>query len=160
MKVVGFPFASNGNPTFAYGYENNSKPQTSSNVYRRNNIIGSANYAYDNRYFADATIRLDGSTAFGSKEKYQGFYAAGIGWNLNREAFLKNIGWINTLRLRLNTGITSNQSFGGTTSVSVYTYDPFAYQSLQGLDLTSVGNPNLRMADHHADQLWYRLGNV
>jgi TonB-linked SusC/RagA family outer membrane protein len=144
IKAVGFPFASNGNPAFAYSYETNGKPQTSSNIYRRNNIVGSANYAFNNRYFVDATLRLDGSTAFGSKEKYQGFYAVGIGWNLNREGFLKDISWINTLRLRLNTGITSNQSFGGTTSVSVYKYDPFTYQSLQGLDLASVGNPDLK----------------
>lgn len=144
MEAVGFPLASDGNPTFAYGYAPNAKPNTSYNNFRRNDLIGSANYTYNNRYFVDATWRIDGSTAFGSNQKYKSFYSGGIGWNVNKEGFLKNADWINGLRIRLNTGISSNQAFGNFSSASIYTFDPYAYQAFQGLDLTSIGNPNLQ----------------
>jgi TonB-linked SusC/RagA family outer membrane protein len=144
VSAIGFPAGSNGNPVFSHSYQNNSKPQAATTIYRRNNAIGAVNYTFDQRFFIDGTYRVDGSTAFGSNKKYFGFYSAGLGWNLNNEAFLKGISWINTLRLRLNTGTSSNQSFGTLTSVSTFTYDGYVNIFGQGLSLTTPGNPNLK----------------
>ncbi len=144
FAAIGFPGGTNGNPAFAHSYQNNSKPVAATSLYRRNNMIGSVNYTFDYRFFVDATYRIDGSTAFGSNKKFSGFYSAGVGWNLQNEAFLKNINWINTLRVRLNTGTSSNQSFGTLTSVSVYSYDSYVNVFGQGLELTTPGNPDLQ----------------
>ncbi|MES2332028.1 MAG: SusC/RagA family TonB-linked outer membrane protein [Bacteroidota bacterium] len=144
FAAIGFPGGTNGNPAFSHSYQNNSKPTAATSLYRRNNMIGSVNYTFDYRFFVDATYRIDGSTAFGSNKKFSGFYSAGVGWNLQNESFLKNVSWINTLRVRLNTGTSSNQSFGALTSVSVYSYDSYVNIFGQGLELTTPGNPNLQ----------------
>jgi TonB-linked SusC/RagA family outer membrane protein len=144
FAAIGFPTGSNGNPAFSFSYQNNSRPSTATSLYRRNNAIASINYVYNRRYFLDATYRIDGSTAFGSNKKYTGFYSAGIGWNLHNETLFKNVRWINSLRLKLNTGTSSNQSFGSLTSVATYTYDSYINLFGQGLDLATMGNPNLR----------------
>ncbi|MES2004883.1 MAG: SusC/RagA family TonB-linked outer membrane protein [Bacteroidota bacterium] len=144
FAAIGFPGGTNGNPAFSHSYQNNSKPVAATSLYRRNNMIGSVNYTYDYRFFVDGTYRIDGSTAFGSNKKFSGFYSAGVGWNLQNEAFLKKVNWINTLRVRLNTGTSSNQSFGALTSVSVYSYDSYVNLFGQGLELTTPGNPDLQ----------------
>ena len=144
MSAIGFPLGSNGNPAFSHSYQSNSKPGAATSIYRRNNAIGSINYTFDKRFFVDGTYRMDGSTAFGSNKKYFGFYSAGLGWNLNNETFLDDIDWINTFRLRVNTGTSSNQSFGMVTSVSTFTYDGDVNNFGQGFNLTSPGNPNLQ----------------
>ncbi len=106
--------------------------------------MASVNYSFDQRIFMDASFRMDGSTAFGRNKKYTNFWSAGLGWNLNRESFLASANWINTLRLRADIGTNGNQGFGTLTSVSTYTYGSYINLFGQGLDLTTLGNPNLR----------------
>jgi TonB-linked SusC/RagA family outer membrane protein len=141
--AVGFPPGSNGNPAFAYGYQLNARPSTSYSQFRRNNFLVSGSYTYDRRFVLDFSYRLDGSTAFGSNKKYTPFWSIGGAWNLHREPMFANKSWINTLRLKANTGATGNQNFSQITSVSVYTYEPNINSFGQGLTLTTLGNPNL-----------------
>jgi TonB-linked SusC/RagA family outer membrane protein len=145
MQAVGFPSGSNGSPAYAYGYTPNSKPGYSTSVNRRMNIVGSANYVYDRRYFVDATYRLDGATTFGVDNPTKSFYALGVGWNLQNEAFLKNITWLNTLRVSANTGITSNLSYNAlTTGTTTYVYNPDISMFGQGVYMSSLANPDLK----------------
>src|SRR5699024_8921164 len=109
LRAVGFPAGSNGNPAFAFGYPPSSKPTTNYRLYRRNNILASMNYSFDQRYLLDATFRLDGSTAFGSNRHYSPFWSAGIGWNLHNEDFISS-DLIDVLRFRINVGVTGNQN--------------------------------------------------
>lgn len=141
--AVGFPAGSSGNPAFSFGYQQNSKPASTTNVFRRNNVLGSVNYSYNNKYFADFTYRLDGSTAFGSDKKFNPFWSVGAGWNLHNEAFLSNTKWLNTLRVRASLGTSGNQSFGAITSVATYAYDSYINLFGQGVDLATLANPNL-----------------
>lgn len=141
--AVGFPSGSTGNPAFSYGYPTGGKPAYASSVYRRNNAVGSINYSLDRKYLLDATLRADGSTAFGSNKKYTNFWSAGIGWNLHEEALLRRYRWINTFRVRLTRGTSGNQSFGTLTSTNTYTYNSNINLFGQGLDLTTLGNPNI-----------------
>lgn len=141
----GFPAGNLGNPIFAYGYQENGTPSAGSRVYRTLNTTISANYGYDNRYLADAVYRLDGSTAYGSNKQFSPYYAFGLGWNIHNESFVKGTTWINSLRLTGNIGITGNQNYGNTSSVSVYDYNTSANynQFGQGVTLSTLGNPNL-----------------
>jgi TonB-linked SusC/RagA family outer membrane protein len=143
FTAVGFPAGSKGNPAFAFSYQQNSKPASTTSVFRRNNVLGSINYSYDNRYFADFTYRLDGSTAFGSDKKFNPFWSIGAGWNIHNEAFLNKSKWLNTLRLRASVGTSGNQSFGSITSVATYVYDSYINLYGQGVDLATLANPNL-----------------
>lgn len=144
FTAVGFPLGVTGNPSFANSYQPNSKPLVSTPPKtRRVNALASINYVYDNRYFLDATYRIDGSTAFGTDNKYSPFWAAGLGWSLNNEKFLEQTAWINSLILRANIGSTGNQGFGSFASATVYNLDANSNYFGQGLYHTNLGNPNL-----------------
>jgi hypothetical protein len=91
----------------------------------------------------DATYRIDGTTSFGSNKKFKPFVSAGVGWDLSKERFIADLGWINLLKLRANAGYTGNQNLGIFTSTSVYTFFPGANKFGQALDMTSLGNPDL-----------------
>ncbi|MFT3902784.1 MAG: SusC/RagA family TonB-linked outer membrane protein [Niabella sp.] len=143
VTAVGFPPGSTGNPTFSMGYNPGDKPDASKSVYRRNNALLSVNYVFDGRIFADASIRADGSTAFGRNEKYTTFWSAGLGWNVNRERFMSDIRWVNNLRLRASIATNGNQEFGTLTSVATYSYDSYINLFGQALNLATIANPDL-----------------
>ncbi len=142
--AIGFPSNSNGNPRFAYGYAADGRPEASASVSRRNSIVSSFNYSYDRRYNADLSFTYDGSTSFGTNNVYSPFFSAGLSWNLNNERFLKDVTWVDLLRLRANIGITGNQNFSSFTSISTYDYYKDYNYFGQGLYLSSLGNPNLQ----------------
>lgn len=140
--AVGFPSASNGNPSFAFGYQTGSKPSVATRIARRNSIVASVNYSYDQRYNADFNYNIDGSTSFGSNNLYSPYYSIGLSWNAHKEKFLKNNTWINNLRIRGNIGITGNQSFGNV-SQSIFDYDRNVNRFGQGIFLSALGAPDL-----------------
>lgn len=142
LTASGFPEGTKGNPAYSFGYLRDAKPSSGYRLYRRNSVLASMNYSYDQRYLIDATFRIDGSTAFGSSKPYSHFWAIGIGWNIHNETFLDNSA-INTLRLRANIGTNGNQNFGSVTSVSVYAYSQGINMFGQGILLQSLGNPDL-----------------
>ncbi|MGB7527783.1 SusC/RagA family TonB-linked outer membrane protein [Sphingobacterium cellulitidis] len=142
--AVGFPRSSNGNPAFAYGYQRNSSPSANHVISRRNSILATLNYSYDNRYNTDISFNYDGSTAFGRQNSYSPFFATGLSWNLHNESFLKDNPMFNQLRLRANYGVTGNQNFSSTTSISTYNYlSAYNYYG-QGVTLATFANENLR----------------
>jgi TonB-linked SusC/RagA family outer membrane protein len=145
FQADGFPPGSDGNPAFAYSYQENGAPIAYSRVFRTINATLSANYSYDTRYLFDFSYRLDGSTAFGSNKQFSPYFSTGLGWNLQNEAFMKGAKWVNRLKLYANIGITGNQNYGNITSVSVYGYNSNAYynQFGQGVTLNTLGNPDL-----------------
>jgi len=144
FTAVGFPTGVKGNPSFAYSYQPNSKPFASTPPKtRRINGLISINYAYDNRYFMDATYRIDGSTAFGTANKFSPFWATGLGWSLHNEGFLKKLTWIRSLILRANVGSSGNQNFGSFASTTVYNLQNSNNYFGQSLYHSNLGNPNL-----------------
>lgn len=140
--AVGFPVGTNGNPSFAFGYESNSKPRFRSNLYRRNNVLGSVNYAYDSKYLFDGTFRMDGSTAFGSNKRYSPFWSVGLGWNIHNE-FDLNEDIVDLIKIRANIGSTGNQNFGSVATTSVYGFNVQTNSFGQGLELLQLANNNL-----------------
>jgi TonB-linked SusC/RagA family outer membrane protein len=63
-----------------------------------------------------ATIRRDGSSNFGSGNRWGTFPSVAAGWRISEEAFMKNISWIDNLKLRFGWGQTGNS--GGATDLS------------------------------------------
>ncbi len=83
--------------------------------------VGLLNYNYDKKYLVDLTYSYQGDSRF--SEKWDSFYSAGLGWNLQEENFLKNVESINTLRLRLGYGITGNAGIGRNLYQALMTYN-------------------------------------
>jgi TonB-linked SusC/RagA family outer membrane protein len=78
------------------------------------------NYNFDDKYYAEAVIRRDGSSRFAPGHKWGTFPSATIGWRLSRESFMAGIHHINDLKLRGGFGILGNeQTTGGWSYLSV-----------------------------------------
>lgn len=74
--------------------------------------MGRVNYAYADKYLATATLRRDGSSRFGEKNKYGLFPSASLAWRISEEDFFKPVTFVNDLKLRVGYGATGNQSIG------------------------------------------------
>ena len=107
-----------------------------------------ANYTLKDRYMLTATIRRDGSSRFGTNHKWGTFPSAAFAWRVNQENFLKDVSWIDNLKLRVSYGIVGNQNgIGNYTTLGLadnkgYEFgDVFQMGYLPGKELS---NPNLK----------------
>lgn len=71
---------------------------------------GRLNYGYDDRYLTTFTVRGDGSSSFGPANRWGVFPSMALAWKINNEKFLKDVKWLNNLKLRLGWGLVGNQS--------------------------------------------------
>ena len=71
------------------------------------------NYSYAGKYMVTATVRTDGSSKFQDGYRWGWFPSAAVAWRISEESFMKNIGWINNLKLRLSYGVTGNNTVAG-----------------------------------------------
>jgi len=69
-------------------------------------------YTYGDKYLAAVTVRRDGSSRFGSDNRYGIFPAASLGWRIDKEAFMQNNRLISELKLRVGVGRVGNQQIG------------------------------------------------
>lgn len=72
--------------------------------------LGRVMYSFKNKYLLSASIRADGSSKFGPDHKWGKFPAASVGWVLTQENFMKNISWLNNLKLRGSYGLIGNNN--------------------------------------------------
>ncbi|MFP4506613.1 MAG: SusC/RagA family TonB-linked outer membrane protein [Cyclobacteriaceae bacterium] len=70
------------------------------------------NYDYDGKYFLSASARRDGSSVFDAENRWGTFYSVGGAWQLDQEAFIQDIPWINQLKLRGSYGEVGNDNLG------------------------------------------------
>lgn len=89
--------------TYNGGYED---------TYRTEGYFTRARYNYNDTYFAEASFRRDGSSIFQADHRWGNFWSMGIGWMLSNEAFLKDLSWLNRLKLRVSYGQVGNDNFG------------------------------------------------
>ncbi|MCC8188789.1 MAG: TonB-dependent receptor [Bacteroides sp.] len=71
-------------------------------------VLGRVNYAYDDKYLVSASLRTDGSSKFGPDNRWGWFPSVSLGWRVSEEPFMKNIRWIDQLKLRGSWGLTGN----------------------------------------------------
>ena len=72
--------------------------------------FGRLNYNLLDRYLFTATFRADGSSRFRKGKKWGYFPAAAFAWKINNEPFLKDVKWLDELKLRLGWGKTGQQN--------------------------------------------------
>lgn len=77
-----------------------------------NSYFGRINYSYKDKYLLTGTLRFDGSSKFGTNNKYASFPSLAFGWRLGEEDFIKSINSVSNLKLRIGYGITGNQDIG------------------------------------------------
>jgi len=67
------------------------------------------NYDYQDKYYITATFRRDGSSKFGTENKWGNFPSGSVAWRVSEESFLQRSEAISNLKLRLEYGLTGNQ---------------------------------------------------
>lgn len=108
-------------------------------------------YSYADKYLLGATVRRDGYSSFYPGRQWGTFPSISLGWRVSQEDFMKDVKWINELKLRGSYGSTgSNANILGTNAVDTYNYGfgNTAYGINGGLNTTttgyaqtSIGNP-------------------
>jgi len=110
-------------------------------------FFGRLNYDYNNRYIFTASLRHEGSSKFGTNNKWGNFPAVSAAWRISEEGFVKeSLPWINELKLRADYGVTGNQDFGNYLSLLLYGgagYFPFNGIPYQVYGPSSNINPDL-----------------
>jgi TonB-linked SusC/RagA family outer membrane protein len=76
-----------------------------------NSYMARINYGYDGRYLLTMSGRWDGASQLGEDvSKWDFFPSVALGWRINKEDFMKNVNWIDNLKLRLGWGTSGNSS--------------------------------------------------
>lgn len=144
-SAVGFPNNKMNSIIFAKQYALNGKPTGDESINREIGALALVNYSYDNRYFADFSIRTSASSQFGSENRWGSFWAAGAGWNLHHERFLSHLVFVNQLKLRGSVGYTGSQNFNSYQAMLLYNYFlDNSYQGMLGTYLNGLNNPELK----------------
>ena len=72
-------------------------------------FFGKMNYSYADKYLLSLTLRRDGSSRFGKNHRYATFPSVSLGWRITQESFMKELTWLDDLKLRASWGQTGNQ---------------------------------------------------
>jgi len=113
-------------------------------------FYGRAIYDYKGKYVLQATLRRDGSSAFGINNRWGMFPSASAAWNIDRESFMENVSFVNSLKLRAGYGVSGNSvGFDAYTARLVYGAQNLSYFYSNGKWLTAIGptqndNPDLK----------------
>ncbi len=82
--------------------------------------FGKIDYSFSDRYLASVTLRRDGSSKFGSNNRYAIFPAFTVGWRINNESFFENVESVSNLKLRAGYGVVGNQFIGDFARFGLY----------------------------------------
>ena len=129
-----------------------NRPSGSATINELQSFFSRLNYQFQDKYLVTATVRADGSSKFGSNNKYGYFPSFSLGWRLSEEPFLKNTS-ISNLKLRGGWGQTGNQEIPSkitqplfTASVSGTTSYPLDNGSSYspGITYSRLANPDIQ----------------
>lgn len=94
-------------------------------------FFGRVNYSFKDRYILTATARYEGSSKFAPQNRWGFFPGLSFGWRVSEESFIKNVSFINDLKLRGGYGETGNEGFGAEVSTRMYSADTWFLQNGQ-----------------------------
>ena len=135
-------------------------PSSSAVGYGLNSYFGRVNYGLKDKYLVTLTGRLDGSSKFGSSNRYAFFPSAALAWRVVEEDFMKNVRAISNLKVRTSYGVTGNseitayQALAGMGNYSVI----FGGARAIGVGNGRLANPDLRWEKTHQFDVGLELG--
>ncbi len=110
--------------------------------------FGRVNYSFDDKYMLSATFRADGSSRFGTNNRFGYFPSVSAGWNISEESFMEDTQWLNQLKLRASWGQNGNENIGDWqylstigTGARTYEFDGVVYP---GASPDRAPNPDIK----------------
>lgn len=104
-----------------YSLQSASTPGIPSSSYSKSVLIsylGRINYSFKNKYLLTVSIRRDGSSVFSQGNKWGNFPSAAFAWKASNENFLKDLHFLNNLKIRTSWGRTGSQAIGAYATLS------------------------------------------
>lgn len=105
-------------------------------------VYFNANYTYNDKYMGQFSYRLDGSSQFGSDNRYGSFFTFGGAWSIHNENFMKDIEFINQLKLRASYGSVGNNPASSYDYMSLYSLSTH-YNGIPAAFPEVLGNSDL-----------------
>ncbi|MCD7936007.1 MAG: TonB-dependent receptor [Tannerellaceae bacterium] len=107
-------------------------------------VFGRAMYSFNDRYFATATVRRDGSSKFQGSNRWGNFPSVSVAWRASEESFIKSLHIFDNLKLRASWGVTGNQGINAYGTLGLLadwssTWGDYDANTLPGY---TVGNPS------------------
>lgn len=145
------------------GAININRGGTNSNVqeWRLTSLLSRLTYNYKGKYLFTASIRRDGSSRFGSNNRWGTFPSLSAGWVLSDEDFMKQYGVISFAKLRASVGITGNNNIGNYTQYALINNTvnvAFGNNVAAGAVVSSLANSNLGWETTRQIDLGFDLG--
>lgn len=121
-------------------------PRSALNKWGLNSYLGRINYRLSDKYLFTVTGRIDGSSRFGTNNKYGFFPSGAFAWRVSDEAFMKNVKAVSDLKFRVSYGVTGNDGIGLYNSLSQYTTSRTVFGDAEVLanQASRIANPDLR----------------
>lgn len=137
---------------FNFQLVNTINPQAGS--YSESGLVGymgRAIYSYNDKYLLTATVRADGASVLAPGHQWVTYPAVSAGWNIDKEKFMDNIKFVNSLKLRAGWGISSNAGVSayqtlGSLTTNFYNYGQGStplVNYVNGYLINTLPNPNL-----------------
>ncbi|MCH8485353.1 MAG: TonB-dependent receptor [Candidatus Cyclonatronum sp.] len=98
-----------------------------------------ADYSFMQRYFLSGSMRYDGSSRFGEKNRWGLFYSGALAWDMAQESFMDSFSFIDMFKLRTSYGITGNSGISDFASRSLFGSGG-TYEGSTGLRPSGLGN--------------------
>ena len=89
--------------------------------------MGRIMYSYADKYMLSATFRSDASSRLAKGHQWHSYPAISAGWNIDKEAFMRNVSWLDQLKLRVGYGQTSNQAIAPYATLGLLSTRPYNF---------------------------------
>lgn len=107
-------------------------------------VFGRVNYAYNNRYLFEASLRYDGSSKFKKGKRWGLFPSLSAGWRVSQEDFLADVQWLEELKIRGSWGQLGNQNINNYPYQNLLDYGTYVYSNVTtGLVFQNLVDQNI-----------------
>lgn len=140
LPTNSLPAISTGNPESATNFGGASE-------WALQSFFGRINYNWDSKYLFEVNLRRDGSSRFGSENRWATFPSVSAGWVVSREPFMADVDFVDFFKVRASWGQLGNQNIGDFPFAALISFDPaynFGGSIVGGAAQTTLGNPEIR----------------
>lgn len=120
-------------PSNVFGYDDGSSIMS---------LLSRANYDFNNKYYASASIRRDGSSRLGINERWNNFWSVSGAWRLSSENFMSGLTFLDDLKIRVSYGTNGTLPGGYYEHLALYSYTGTYDEQAAAIE-SSMGNSNL-----------------
>lgn len=154
----GFQSAEFSSPEFARSMP--YKPNFQEVQTRLFGMFARLNYSYQDIYLLDASLRIDGSSEFGSDKRYAPFFSGGLGLNIHKYAFMEKYDFVNHLKVRGSFGQTGKVNFAPYAAVPTHEIDidEWYISGPASSLMTTRGNRDLKWEKTNKFDVGFELG--